>query len=727
MSFAPTPDTPDPTTRTAGEGTAVRTRSWGARLFLGPTTDPRWARPGLWALLIATAALYLINLTASGYANEFYAASVKSATKSWTALLFASLDPGLSITVDKPPAAIWVMGLSARIFGFSSASLLVPQALMGVATVALLYAAVRRVSGPGAGLVAGSLAALTPVAALMFRFDNPDALLALTMTAAAYTVVRALQAARGRAALWWMVGAGALIGLAFMTKMLQGLLVLPALGLVYLLFAARPLLTRIGHLLAAAAALAVSGGWLIALTAIWPAASRPYIGGSSNNSLWELALGYNGLGRIFGGGGNGGGGGGQNSGFGGASGLLRMFNDSFGTEISWFLPAALLLLIAGVVARGRASRTDAVRSSLVLWGGWLLVTAAVFSYMSGTIHAYYSVALVPAIAAVIAIGGRELLHQAENRSWQGLIARETLAVAVAATATWGFVLMNVYASSWLPVVRWTAVIGGVAGALLWFGFGLLGTTLAWRRLAAGALVVASLSAVAPSAAWTLATAASTHSGSIPTSGPAVAGNGGMGGGPGGGMGGPGGNGGGMGRPGGSTGSGPGGTPPSNSTDAGSNTQQSSSQTSSKPSSSSTSSSTATDRTSDGDGGGPGGGMGGGMGGTSSALVTLLNNAGTKWSTAVVGSQSAASLILNTDTSVFCIGGWSGSDNNISLDAFKALVANGEIHYFIASGQGNGGGPGGGESSSSQITSWVTSTFTSTTVGNSTVYDLTSTK
>lgn len=667
--------------RRATSGTA---RGQLARLFLGPDADPRWARPGLWALLIATAITYLTNITISGYANEFYAASVKSATQSWTALLWASLDSNLSITVDKPPAAIWVMGLSARLFGFSSASLLIPQALMGVATVALVYGAVRRVSGPGAGLVGGALVTLTPVAALMFRFDNPDALLTLTMTGAGYAVVRALQTTRGRRALGWLVLAGWLVGLAFLTKMLQGLLILPALGLAYLLFAPRSWRARIGHLLAAAASLIVSAGWLIALCAVWPASARPYIGGSTNNSLWDLALGYNGLGRILGGSGNGGGMGGSstNTGFGGATGLLRMFNASFGTEISWFLPAALLLLVAGLVARGLRPRTDVVRASLVLWGGSMLITAVVFSFMSGTVHAYYAVALAPSIAATVAIGGAALLKVVGPRGRLSLLARAVLALAVAGTAAWGFVLLTTYAASWLPALRWVALAGGIGGALVWFVAGLLGDGLAWRRVAAAALVAGALASVAPSGAWTIATAASAHSGSIPTSGPAVAGGSGMGGAP-------------M------------GTPPgqSSGTTAGSTTSQTS-------------------------GAAPPGAPTGGMqGGTSSnaELVALLNGAGTKWSAAVVGDQTAAGLILSTHTAIYCIGGWSGSDNNISLDEFKALVAAGQIHYFVSGGQGGGGPQGGSSGSASEITSWVTSTFSSTTVGGQTVYDLTAAK
>ncbi|WP_130865242.1 ArnT family glycosyltransferase [Acidipropionibacterium timonense] len=699
-------DSPASPSARAGE------RSWPARLVLGRRTDPAWARPSLWALLVATAVLYLYKLTESGYANEFYAASVKSATQSWRAWLWGSLDSQLSITVDKPPAAIWVMGLSARIFGFSSFSLLLPEALMGVATVALTHGAVRRLSGHGAGLVAGAAVMVTPVAALMFRFDNPDALLVLCVTAAAYMVVRALQSERR--ALWWMVGAGWLIGLAFLTKMLQGLLVLPALALAYLLFARAGWGRRFVHLLAAAASLVVSAGWLIALCAIWPASARPYIGGSTNNSLWELALGYNGLGRVLGGQGNGGGGGG----FGGTAGLLRLVNSQFVGEISWLLPAALILLVAGLIGCGRRSLTDGNRAGLVLWGGSLLTTAAVFSYMQGTIHSYYAVALAPLIAGTLATGAAEVWSHSRGEGRTAVVWRAILAGTVIVTGWWGFHVMATYAPSWHSWIRWVALVGSVVGALGYLIVASLarGGMTGLRKAAVVLLAVGSLAAVTPSASWTAATVATAHSGSTPTSGPAVAGTGrmgGMGGAPSSGA--PSGNGG----PGSSSGTSsnqngaPSGTPPSGTKPSGT-----------APSGSTSSTSGSTSTSTDGQAGGMGGGMGGAS--TSAALVKLLNNAGTKWSAAVVGDQSAAGLILNTDTAIYSIGGWSGSDNNITLAQFKQLVANGSIHYFIASGQGGGGMGGGANSSASQITSWVTSTFSSTTVGGTTVYDLTKT-
>ena len=279
-----------------------------------PAPPPRsragWERPALLALLAGTALLYLWNLSASGYANDFYAAAVQAGTQSWKAWLFGSLDSGNAITVDKPPASLWVMTLSARIFGFSSWSLLVPQALMGVASVALLHAAVRRWAGPVAGLLAGAALALTPAAVLMFRFDNPDALLVLLLVAGAYATVRAIDAASVKASTWWLVAAGAAVGFGFLTKMGQALLVVPAFGLAYLVAGPTRLRTRLLQLLAALGSMIVSAGWFVALVELWPAESRPYIGGSTTNSLLELALGYNGLGRILGGSGNGGGGGG---------------------------------------------------------------------------------------------------------------------------------------------------------------------------------------------------------------------------------------------------------------------------------------------------------------------------------------------------------------------------------------------------------------------------------
>ncbi|WP_235209410.1 ArnT family glycosyltransferase, partial [Streptomyces rimosus] len=313
-----------------------------------PTPNPRRHRPALLVLLLATAALYLWDLGASGYANQFYSAAAQAGSASWTAFFFGSSDAANSITVDKPPAALWPMALSVRLFGLSAWAILVPEALMGVATVGVLYAAVRRRFGAGAGLFAGALLALTPVAALMFRFNNPDALLCLLMVCAVYCVLRALEDARTK----WLLLAGVCFGFAFLTKTLQAWLILPPLAVVYAVCAPTALRRRIVQLLLGGLAMVVSGGWWVAIVELWPAASRPYIGGSQHNSFLELTFGYNGLGRINGdeagsvGGGPPGGGGRGGGGAWGDTGITRLFTSDMGGQISWLLPAAFLLLVA---------------------------------------------------------------------------------------------------------------------------------------------------------------------------------------------------------------------------------------------------------------------------------------------------------------------------------------------------------------------------------------------
>ncbi|MEV2218625.1 glycosyltransferase family 39 protein [Nocardia vinacea] len=664
----------------AGPRHADGYRKRSTRWLFGPPDQPRWARPGLWTLLAATAVLYLWGLSKSGWANDFYAAAVQAGTQSWKALLFGSLDSGNAITVDKPPASLWVMGLSGRLLGFSSFSMLLPQALMGVASVGLVYAAVRRWSGPAAGLLAGVALAVTPVAALMFRFDNPDALLVLLLVVAAYCTVRATERGSGR----WLALAGVAVGFGFLTKMMQAFLVLPALGLVFLVAAPIGFWRRIAKLLGAFVAMVISGGWFVALVSLWPADSRPYIGGSTDNSLLDLALGYNGLGRVLGGegnGGGGGGGGGGNTGFGGSTGITRLFGDSMGTEISWLLPAALIGLVAGLWFTRRTPRTGRTRAGLMLWGGWLLVTGVVFSYMQGTMHPYYTVALAPAIAALIGIAVVELW-----RGRQFVTARIALAAMSASTGIWNFILLD-RTPDWYPALRWIVLIGSiVVAAIVAVGAHQLG------RFTAIVAIAGLLFGLAGTTAYAIETAATAHSGPIPTSGPAVAGKG-MG------MGGPGGGGGAA-----PDGSGESGTG-APSFDGAAPGQANAGQT-------------GTDATANRDGGGPGG-----SNSSNTELQQLVRNTDTRWAAATVGSQSAGGLELSTGASIMAIGGFTGSDNSPTLAQFQQYVANGDIAYFIAGG-GMGGGPGGGSNSSaSEITAWVKAHYTAITVGGTTVYDL----
>ncbi|MEU1256691.1 ArnT family glycosyltransferase [Streptomyces chartreusis] len=698
------------------------------RLWRGRPEDPRWARPAFLGLLLTTLLLYLYNLSASGYANSFYSAAVQAGSESWKAFFFGSLDAANAITVDKPPASLWPMALSVRLFGLHSWAILLPEVLMGVGTVAVVYAAVRRRFDPAAGLISGAVLALTPVAALMFRFNNPDAMLALLMAVACYFVIRALEDGRTK----WLVWAGAAIGFAFLAKTLQAFLILPPLAIVYAVCAPVPVKKRIGQLAAGLAAIVVSGGWWVAIVELWPASSRPYIGGSQNNSFLELTFGYNGLGRLngdetgsVGGGGGGGGGGGNGGGNWGETGWDRLFGSSIGGQISWLIPAALILLIAGLVATLKARRTSVTRGSFLVWGGALVTTMLVFSYMQGIFHEYYTVALAPYIAPLIGMGA-VLLWEKRDKAWASL----TLAAATTATAGWGYVLLN-RSSDYLPWLKWVVLVGGLAAAL-----GLIFASRLGRRLTLGVVGLGLVAALAGPAAYTLTTVNEGHTGSIVTAGPAVAGGrggpggggGGMGGGPvGGGM--PGQNQqgrqgqqgqnqqGGNGFPG---GGGFGGGMPGQQNGNGNTQGQGQNQQGGMP---------GGGRTGEGGMGG-GGGAGGLLNGASvsdEAKALLEKNADDyTWAAAAIGAQNAASYQLSTGDPVMAIGGFNGTDPSPTLAEFKKYVADGRIHYFIASG--SGGGMGGSSSgTSSQISSWVQENFESVTVDGSTFYDLTQSK
>jgi len=641
-----------------------------AGLLRGPEHDPWWARPGLLGLLLATAILYTAGLSRNGWANDFYSAAVQAGATSWKAFFFGSFDSSSFITVDKTPASLWVMELSVRLFGLNSWSVLLPQAAEGVAAVGILYAAVRRWSGPAAGLIAAGALAAVPVATLMFRFNNPDALLVLLMTAAAYALVRAIESGRTR----WLVLAGALLGAGFLTKMLQAFLVLPGFALVYLVAGPPRLLRRCGQLLAGGAALLVAAGWWVAIVMLTPAAARPYVGGSTNDSILQLALGYNGLGRLDGnetgsvgpGAGHGG-----SAAFSGAAGLTRLFAADMGGQISWLLPAALISLAGLLWLTWRRPRTDRLRAAALLWGGWLLVTGLVFSYMNGIIHPYYTVALAPAIAALVGVGA-----VVAWRARSALGVRLVLAAAVLVTTWWAYSLLD-RSASWLPGLRVLVVACGLAAAAVivaerWVG----GPD---RTVLAAVLPLALVSGLAGPLAYSLDTAATGHTGALPSAGPSVVSSGG----PGGGFG--------SGRHGGGLGSA---------------------------------------RPGAGFGGqaGPGGGTGGpgGLAGdtqVSSAIIKLLVSGagGYRWAAATVGAESAAPFQLASREPIMAIGGFNGTDTAPSLAEFKTMVAGHEIHYFIAANRNTfGGGAAGAEA----ITTWVTTHFSKETVGGETVYNLT---
>jgi 4-amino-4-deoxy-L-arabinose transferase-like glycosyltransferase len=687
---------------------SIRTRPRPAgdrarRLLRGPETDPRWARPALFGLLALTASLYLWDLTRNGWANDFYAAAVQAGTKSWKAFFFGSFDSSNFITVDKTPASLWVMELSGRIFGFSQWSMLVPQALEGVASVALLYAAVRRWFGPAAALIAGLVLALTPVAALMFRFNNPDALLVLLMTAAAYALVRAIENGRTR----WLVCCGVLLGFAFLAKMLQAFLVVPGFAGAYL-WAGPPrrLLRRLWQTVLMGTGIIVGAGWWVLIAELTPAADRPYFGGSTDNNILQLAIGYNGLGRLDGNEtGSIGGGGPGGSGFGGATGLLRLFHTEFGGQISWLLPAALICLAAMLWVSRRAVRTDRIRAAALLWGGWVVVTGLVFSYMNGIIHPYYMVALAPGIGALVGIGAMALFRQ--RLGWVG---RSATAATVLVTAVWSYVLLD-RTPDWLPWLRWVVLLAGVLGAAAL----LAGPWLAsFRRLVLFPAALALVAGLAGPTAYALDTVGSAHTGAIPSAGPATVGFGGGG-------------------PGGLAGARPGSTRPGRTTGSGFPGAQAGRSGGSGGTAGASSPGGTAGASSPGSAGGtsgPGGaggasGPGGGLGGNtqvSGALAKLLEQDASsyKWVAATEGSEEAAPLELATGDAVMAIGGFNGTDPWPTLAVFKELVASHEIHYYVGQGRESFGGGRG----SSAIASWVAAHFEKETVGGETVYDLT---
>lgn len=699
--------------------------SGAAAPAVGTRSRPRWARPALYGLLLAVGLAYLYNLSASGYANSFYSAAVQAGSQSWKALFFGSLDSGGAITVDKPPAALWPMALSVRLFGLNSWAILAPQVLMALATAAVLNTAVRRRFGPVAGLIAVGVFALTPVAALMFRFNNPDALLALLMTVTVWCVLRALE--RGRTT--WLLWAGAAVGFAFLTKTLQAFLILPPLAVLYAVCAPVPVRKRIGQLALSALTMVVAGGWWVAIVELMPASSRPYVGGSQNNSFLELTFGYNGLGRIngeetgsVGGGGRGGGGGGGW----GDTGIGRMFNSEIGGQIAWLLPAALILLAAGLWLTRKAARTDSARAAFVAWGGALIMTAAVFSFMAGIFHQYYTVALAPYVAALVAMGVTVLWE--ERGAWW---PRAVLAGTVVVTVVWAYVLLG-RTPDYLPWLRWAVLAAGLVGAL---GLLMVVGRFGGRGVAAAVVGLSCAASLAGPAAYTVSTLNSGHQGSIVTAGPSAGfGTGGPGGG--GGRGGPGGPGGGDGGQRGGMRQPPGqgrGTPPGQ----GQGNQQGNQQGNAPGGMPTAPGGTAPGGTGTGTGAGAGtnpgsgegmrGGGGGGMGGllngasVDAETKALLEKGADDytWVAAAVGAQNAASYQLATGEPVMAIGGFNGSDPSPTLAQFKKYVTEGKIHYFVS-----GGGMGGDSGTSSQISSWVTEKFTEVTVGSATFYDLT---
>jgi 4-amino-4-deoxy-L-arabinose transferase-like glycosyltransferase len=740
----------------------------------GTARRPRralWVRPTYWGTLALAALVYCCGLGQNGNANSYYAAAVLSGTKSWSAMFYGSLDAGNFITVDKPPFALWLMEISCRLFGFGSWQMLLPIAACGVASVAVLYSAVRRSFGPLAGTVSALVLALTPITVAINRDNNPDPVLVLLTVAAAWFCLEAIR----RGTLRHLVISAVLVGFAFNTKMLQAYMVLPALFLAYVWARRGSWLVRTRNLLIAGVALVVSSGWWMVI--VDSIKDHPFIGSSSDGTVWNLVIGYNGLERVLGSGaGTGGGGaGGGGANFGGASGAGRLFNDILGGQISWLIPFAVIALVGALVLRGRRRRTDPQRASLLLWGMWLLTHYVVFSFSSGTFHPYYTTMLAPAIAALTGAGGTMLLRALRSPSRKPLWAA-VLPAGVVVSALWAVLLLRRTSgfAPWLwPAVALLAA-GGVAALLVArFGASSIAAAVRSRVLAVGA-AAAALALVAGPAAYAADTATSDAiQGTNPTAGPSsgegFGGPGGVlrGGFPGGLRGGfPGGLRGGEFPPGvdgagsvgptggvgggfpggasaGSAGTGGTGVPGIQGGSSGAFGSSGSSGSSGLSGQGGvpgglpggmpggTSGGSATGGTTQGGtqpgtapglerGGGTNGtrGFGGagafgspmGGGSVSSALLSYLekNQGSATWLVAVSSAQSASELILESGKPVIAMGGFTGSDPAMSLAKMKSLVASGRLRYVLLGSGGFGGGPGGGQANS-EATNYVKST------------------
>ena len=637
-------------------GAAASVVAAPAPVALVPARESQWIKPALLAVLLLTAFLDLWSLTASGYANTYYTAAAQAASQDWRALFFGSLDAGNFITIDKPPLSIWAMGISVRLLGLSSFAILLPQALMGVASVGVLFAAVRRSFGGAAGVLAALVMALTPVAVLIFRFNNPDALLTMLLVLAAWALLRSLEDTRLR----WVVLAAVLVGLAFTTKYLQAYLVLPAFALTYLLTAAGGWRHRLIGLLAAAVSVFLASAWWVGIVEALPLGSRPWIGGSTDGGALDVLFGYDGFGRIFGEGLRPGGPGapsglpGPGFGFGGTPGLLRLFNDRWGGQVAWLLPFAGISLAAGLWVRRRAPRTDAARAGYLLWGLWAIVHVLVFSLMTGIVHTYYAVAIAPAIAALVGAGTIEMWRWRTRSVVGGVV----LAAAVLLTAAWSAVLLD-RTSDFLPGLGLAIVALGAAVTVVLA----IPSRLLSGRVAALGLSGALLVLVAGPTAYALETVSRGYGGGDPSAGPSAGFDfGAFGGGGRGGFGGLGG--GGTGAPGG----GPGGL--------------------STP-----------------------GTIGSGDPAEDALIAYLLENrGGATWIVATSGSMSAANIQLAAGQPVMAMGGFTGGDPTPTREQLQALIHAGKLR-FVMLGGGGFGGVFGGSTVGRERDAWVTSSCT----------------
>ena len=425
-------------------------------------------------------------------AHYAYAAAVRSMSENWHNFLYGAYDPAGYMSVDKAPGTLWLQALSVRAFGYETWALLLPGVIAGAVSVWVLFVLVRRWAGHAPAALATVLLAATPITVAATRVNLPDSTLILTLLVAVYTFWRALENASPR----WLLLTAVLIGVGFHIKLAMALAVLPVLAVVYFVAAPTSPGRRLLHLLGAGVVTAaVSSIWML-IVALTPAGSRPYMDGSTSNSVWQMVWSYNLFDRTDA----------PRTGNtadlpilpdgkvtpvdqGGDTGVFRLFNDLIGGQISWLLPLTLLLLAVGLVAAGRAPRTDKLRAGWLLWGGWLAIYAGALSF-SQSIHPYYTSILAPAMAAICGAG----LHFA----WKSAKYRWVLPVGLIGSGLWAFVLIG-RSADYLPWLRPVVAIAAALGAALFLGYrtGKRGLGIVTGVFAAVALLAGPLAWAAP--------------------------------------------------------------------------------------------------------------------------------------------------------------------------------------------------------------------------------------
>ncbi len=618
-----------------------------------------WNRVALAAITLISLFMNFYRLGQNGF-GTYYPPAVRSMMDSWHNFFFAAYDPGGFVTIDKPPVGFWLQVASAKLFGFNSVSILLPQALAGVLSVLLLYSLVRRRFGVVAGLLAALALALSPISIVTNRNVTIDSTLALALLIGAWAVLRAAETGKLR----WLLLSAVMVGIGFNIKMLEAYLVVPAYGLLYLLAAPKRIWTRVGHLaVAGLLLLVVSFSWVTAVD-LTPASQRPYVGSTQNNSELSLALGYNGIQRLLGhfgrgtpanpptnatnrsgntiGNGNGtsslpgapvgNGNGGPTTrgsagtpqrqpsgGFGGIGGLfntgapgpLRLFTEPLGSQIVWLLPLAILGMIAFAWQRRPRFQRDRQQQSLIFWGMWLL-TMGVFFSVASFFHQYYMTEMAPAIAALFGIGLVAMWHDYRRPGWRGWLLPAALIVTAGeqiyilkSYPTWGQVLIPLIAVLCL-IAAGVLISARVAPHIEFRRFRAPGARLLVPALCAGVLALL----LAPTVWAAIPVIQGTQADTL-LAGPTTTGD-------------------------------------------------------------------------------FGGGRGG-RGGTGTALIRYLeaNQGTTKFLVAVPSSMAADSIILATNKPVMALGGFSGGDPILTTSQLASLVANGTVRFFLLNSPGRG--------------------------------------